>query len=66
MKNYVYKYINKKLLIIHKNKTWKIKRWVYIKIFNLERQDIHLVVFAKFIYKNIFLFKQTIIKIETN
>jgi hypothetical protein len=52
--------------MIHKNKTWKIKKWIYIKIFNLEKHDIHLVVFVKFIYKNIFLFKQTIIKIETN
>jgi len=34
--------------MITKNKTVKIKKQVYIKIFNLARQDIFLVVFARF------------------
>jgi hypothetical protein len=33
-----------------KNKTWKINIRVYIKIFNLEIQDIYSVIFTKFIY----------------
>ena len=32
------------------NKSWKIKRRVLIKIFNLEKQNIHPIVFTKFIY----------------
>jgi hypothetical protein len=38
---------------------------VSIKIFNLEKQDIYPVVFAKFVYYIFFLFKKTIIEIET-
>ena len=51
--------------MITRNKTGKIKRNMSIKIFNLVRQDIYLFVFAKFIYKNNFLFNQIII-IETD
>ena len=51
--------------MITRNKTGKIKRNMSIKIFNLVRQDIYLIVFAKFIYKNNFLFNQIII-IETD
>jgi len=43
-------WINKqKSSMIFKNKTWKIKRQMSIKIFNFERWDIYPVVFAKFI-----------------
>ena len=36
--------------MITKNKTGKIKRQMQIKIFNLTRQNIYPIVFAKFIY----------------
>ena len=40
----------KKSLTITKNKIKKIKRHVQIKIFNLVRQDIYLIVLAKFVH----------------
>ena len=48
-------YVNKqkqKVLTIIKNKTRKIKRYLYIKIFNLAKQNIYLIVFTEFIYQN--------------
>jgi hypothetical protein len=57
--------------MITKNKTVKIKKQVYIKIFNLARQDIFLVVFARFAHwNNLFhLFRQIYLddkKIDTH
>jgi len=46
---------NKKSLTIPKNKTSKIKKYVSIKIFNLEKQDIYPVVLAKFVYYIFFI-----------
>ena len=37
-----------------------------IKIFNFAKRDIYVVVFVKFVNKIIFLFNQTIIKIDTH
>jgi hypothetical protein len=42
--------IKKKLLIITKNKTRKIKRHMQNKIFNLVKQVIYLIVFNEFFY----------------
>jgi hypothetical protein len=52
--------------MITRNKTGKIKKNMLIKIFNLVRQDIYSIVFAKFIYKNYFLFNQIIIVTDTH
>jgi hypothetical protein len=52
--------------MITRNKTGKIKKNILIKIFNLVRQDIYSIVFAKFIYKNYFLFNQIIIVTDTH
>ena len=40
-----------------KNKIEKIKRQMQIKIFNIAKQDICPIVFAKYFYKNNFDFK---------
>jgi len=48
-----------------KNKK-KIKKHMSIKIFNFVKRDIYTIVFAKFVNKIIFLFNQTIIKIDTH
>ena len=37
---------NKKILLISKNKTRKIKDWIQIKIFNLTRQYIYGIMFT--------------------
>jgi hypothetical protein len=50
--------------MITKDKFGKIKRQMYIKIFHLARRNIYLIMFAKFIFENIFLFNQIIIEID--
>jgi hypothetical protein len=40
----------KKSLTITKNKIEKIKRQVYIKLFNLAKRDVYLVLLTEFVY----------------
>ena len=41
---------DKKILLISKNKTKKIKGQIQIKTFNLARQYIYAIIFTEFIY----------------
>jgi len=57
---------NKKILLISKNKTRKIKDWIQIKIFNLARQYIYVICLLNLLIKNIFLLNQMIFKTSTH
>jgi hypothetical protein len=57
---------NKKILLISKNKTRKIKDWIQIKIFNLARQYIYVICLLNLFIKNIYLLNQMIFKTSTH